>query len=310
MNEFSICSDRAVDEDVEAERLKVESIISEGRQCEYAMTAHSLTKYYGVSKAVNNISFTVEHRECFGLLGVKGAGKSSIFSILSGEVWIPRGNVYVANYHLRKGLRKYQSNIGYCPQYDALLDNMTGREMLELFSALRGVPLEMREQVIAAMIAFVDLKDHANKLTSKYNGGTKRKLSIALALIGNPSVVLLDEPTAGFDPSTRRKVWASLVRAQKNLEISFVLASHSMLECESLCGRIAILVSGSLRCLGSPQHLKSKWGQGFTMLIKLISNDDQKEIATRVSAMMDSMFPGKSFLKDSHQVRTYSRFET
>ncbi|OQR68276.1 ATP-binding cassette sub-family A member 1-like, partial [Tropilaelaps mercedesae] len=289
------------DSDVVAERRGVDAAIADAKVGDYAFIAHELTKFYSDFKAVDNISFRVNHNECFGLLGVNGAGKTTTFSILTGDLSMSEGNAYVADANLQASLRKFQSYIGYCPQFDALLDNMSGREMLELFCALRGVPSKQTETIVSQMISMSDIGLHANKPTSSYSGGTKRKLSIALAMIGNPAVLFLDEPTAGVDPAARRKIWATLTKAQKDLGTAIILTSHSMEECEALCSRLAIMVNGNFRCLGSSQHLKNKFGQGFTVIIKLKACETPSVVAPEVCAMMDRLFPGENKLKDSYQ---------
>lgn len=265
--------------------------------------AHELTKYYGSFKAVDEISFVVNDKECFGLLGVNGAGKTTTFGMLTGDLLMSAGNAYIQRSNLRTSVREFQGYIGYCPQFDALIETMTGREMLELFCALRGVPTSQTREIVNFMIGVADLQEHANKPTGMYSGGNKRKLSIAIAMIGNPHVMFLDEPTAGVDPAARRKIWTTLMQAQKELGSAIILTSHSMEECQALCNRLCIMVNGSFRCLGSSQHLKSKFGQGFTVLIKLKSSADEATVVPKVCATMDTLFPGENKLKDSHQVR-------
>ena len=119
------------------------------------------------------------------------------------------------------------------------------------------------------MIKMVDLHKYQNKITENYSGGNKRKLSLALAIIGNPPVVFLDEPTAGVDPFARRKIWTALDFLRQTYKSSLILTSHSMQESEALCGRIAIMVAGKFMCLGSTQHLRSKFGHGFSIDIKM-----------------------------------------
>lgn len=283
-----------------AERHAVDQAVANRDTANHALLAHELTKYYGSFRAVNSVSFSVQHKECFGLLGVNGAGKTTTFGMLTGDLLLSGGNAYIKKADLRHNLRKFQSYIGYCPQENTLIDNMTGREMLQLFCALRGVPKERTEPVVSHMIDLADLNLHAHKLTKTYSGGNKRKLSIAIAMIGNPPLLYLDEPTAGVDPAARRKIWATLSAAQRDLGSAVLLTSHSMEECEALCHRIAIMVGGTLRCLGSSQHLKEKFSQGFTILIKLSNESDAQEQA--VCDAMKKLFGETCSLTRSHQV--------
>lgn len=296
---------KELDADVEAERLRVDNAVTMGKFEDFALLAHEMLKDYGLFKrfrAVDNVSFGVAHHECFGLLGVNGAGKSTIFGLLTGDLVMSKGNAYIRKYDVRNSLQMYQRNIGYCPQYDALLDTMSGREMLELFCALRGVPSSEKKAIVKAMVSLADLEVDVDKPTVTYSGGNKRKLSVALAMVGNPPVIFLDEPTAGIDPDARRKIWATLSKAQRDLGTAIILTSHSMDECESLCGRIAIMVNGSFQCLGSSQHLKAKFGQGFTVVMKMKTSDEDGMIASKLCDTMNSMFKGMADLKDSHQV--------
>ena len=134
---------------------------------------------------------------------------------------------------------------------------LTGREMLTLFARIRG--LRTKDNVIKSEIEklanFVDLSDYLDRPCGQYSGGNKRKLNVALALIGRPKVMLLDEPTTGVDPAARRKIWETINNIRKS-GTSIILTSHSMEECEALCDRLAIMVQGSFQCLGGPQHIK------------------------------------------------------
>ncbi|XP_018496407.1 ATP-binding cassette sub-family A member 2 [Galendromus occidentalis] len=290
------------DVDVKTEREITDNIMavpnSRDRSDE-ALIVHGLSKYYGSFLAVDNVTFRVHDGECFGLLGVNGAGKTTTFGMLTGDLLMSRGNAFIHDSDVKTSLRKFQRHIGYCPQFDALIATMTCKELLQLFCALRGVPRHNTNEVVNFLIDIVDLTSHAHKTAGSYSGGNKRKLSIAIAMIGNPRVLFLDEPTAGIDPSARRKIWNALMRAQKDIGSAVVLTSHSMEECEALCHRLCIMVNGRLRCLGSTQHLKSKFGEGFTVLIKLRAR--QNHVACEVVHTMETMFPKNVILREHHQ---------
>jgi ABC-type multidrug transport system ATPase subunit len=140
---------------------------------------------------------------------------------------------------------------------------LTGREHIQIFSLLRGIS---SRQAISDTLSQFDLSEHADKLVKTYSGGTKRKLQIALAFIGNPKVVLLDEPSAGLDPSARRSLWNKIISMKEGRAI--VLTTHSMEEADALCSTIGILVNGKLKCIGSSQHLKNRFGGGYRISIK------------------------------------------
>ncbi|CAN8022545.1 unnamed protein product [Ixodes persulcatus] len=294
----------AEDTDVAKERAIVEELIRTGRADDEALVAVNLKRWFKTLQAVDNLTFRVHKNECFGLLGVNGAGKTTTFRMLTGDLPMSSGNAYIGSADLQHQLKKFQSMIGYCPQFDAQIDKLTGRETLEMFALIRGVPRRQLSNVVNYMISLADLEQHADKPTEAYSGGSRRKLSIAMALIGNPPVVFLDEPTAGVDPGARRKIWQGLDDVQKQMGAAVILTSHSMEECEALCQRISIMVNGSFRCMGSTQHLKSKFGQGFTVLVKL--RHDQAVTATAsavadVCNAMEDAFGGYCQLRDSHQ---------
>ena len=147
----------------------------------------------------------------------------------------------------------------------------------------------------------VDLKKHAYNCTENYSGGNRRKLSLALAIVGSPPVIFLDEPTSGVDPTARRKIWSTLVYIQDRYQSAIVLTSHSMEECEALCSRLAIMVNGKFKCLGPTQHLRKKFGQGFTIVIKLVRElSEDSDHIQRVKDRIQQSIPS-AVLKDSHQ---------
>lgn len=221
--------------------------------------------------AVQGLNLIIPRSECFGLLGVNGAGKTTTFNMLTGDISPTSGTAIIYGHDVRNDLRKVQQRIGYCPQFDALIERMTGRELLTMFARLRGIPERLISQAVEAEVVRLDLTKHASKQCGKYSGGNKRKLSTALALVGNPPIVFLDEPTTGMDPATRRYLWDVLISVTKEGR-SIVLTSHSMEECEALCTRLAIMVNGRFKCLGSIQHLKNKYGSGFYLQAKVRLN--------------------------------------
>ena len=202
------------------------------------------------------------------MLGVNGAGKTSTFKMLTGDVRISGGDAFVRGISLKNKMNEVHKIIGYCPQFDALLEEMTGREILEMFCLLRGVPSYMINALSLRLAHELNFMKHIDKPVTEYSGGNKRKLSTAVALIGNPSVVYLDEPTTGMDPGAKRNLW-NIVCKVRNSGKAIVLTSHSMEECEALCTRLAIMVNGEFKCIGSTQHLKNKFSKGYLLLVKV-----------------------------------------
>lgn len=258
-----------LEDDVASEKRRINDMASSASFRADALIVDNLTKNYGRLQAVNGVSFGVHEKECFGLLGTNGAGKTTTFRMITGDCFPSYGNAHHDDFDLVHSLRDFQLNLGYCPQFDPLLDKLTGREMLHLFGRLRGVCGDDLKIVTNDLIEMAGLKKYADKTTETYSGGNKRKLSLVLAIIGHPKVLLLDEPTSGVDPSSRRKIWNMLGMIRNQFGCSIVMTSHSMQECESICSRIGIMVAGQFRCLGSVQHLRNKYGQGFTLMIKI-----------------------------------------
>lgn len=179
---------------------------------------------------------------------------------------------------------QFVQQIGYCPQFDAVLGELTGTEMLTLIARLRGVLEYQIKNSVSSLVNLVGLNECAARPSSTYSGGNRRKLSTAMALIGNPPLVFLDEPTSGVDPASRRRVWAAVSQAVSRGQ-SVVLTSHSMEECEALCSRIIIMAKGTLRCVGTTMHLKAKYGQGCSLQIKLKNDPYQPYDDAQVSQL-------------------------
>jgi ATP-binding cassette subfamily A (ABC1) protein 3 len=181
--------------------------------------------------------------------------------MITGDEAVDSGSIILDSINLGSNMRQAQRRMGYCPQFDALIDLLTGEETLYMFARLRGVKSHLIPPIVNSLIALMSLQKHANKPVYAYSGGNKRKLSAAVALIGDPSIVFLDEPTTGMDPKARRHFWNAIAQFRDHGK-PIILTSHSMEECEALCTRLAIMVNGKFKCLGSIQHLKSKFGAG------------------------------------------------
>ena len=158
--------------------------------------------------AVEKVSFGLDYGECFALLGVNGAGKSTTFKTLTRDTIPTTGQITIAGYDVQKDFQEARKLIGYCPQHDALFPILTVSEHLWFYAKIKGVPANKRYNMIEKSIEALNLKDHRNKLSQTLSGGNKRKLSVAIAMLGNPPIVLLDEPSAGMDPEARRFMWS------------------------------------------------------------------------------------------------------
>ncbi|XP_017465331.1 PREDICTED: ATP-binding cassette sub-family A member 3 isoform X3 [Rhagoletis zephyria] len=255
------------DDDVDNEKSRILKMSSD-QLANQNLVLNSVTKYYGKFLAVNQVSLCVKENECFGLLGVNGAGKTTTFKMMTGDERITYGSAYIKGLSLESEMSKIYQDIGYCPQFDALLDDLTGRETLHIFCLLRGVRRNRISRIIDDLARSFGFTKHLDKPTKTYSGGNKRKLSTAIAVIGSPSVIYLDEPTTGMDPAARRQLWNMVCRIRDSGK-SIVLTSHSMEECEALCTRLAIMVNGEFKCIGSTQHLKNKFSKGLILKLKV-----------------------------------------
>ncbi|KAM6102210.1 ATP-binding cassette sub-family A member 13-like [Theristicus caerulescens] len=283
------------DVDVEMERQRLFG----GRTVNDVLVLYNLRKCYGAfskkNTAVESISLGIPRGECFGLLGTNGAGKSTTFKMLTGDIFPSAGRAVIRTpTGSEMDILSASSEgivIGYCPQQDALDELLTGWEHLYYYCTLRGIPKQDICKVAEDLVNRLHLNAHADKLVRTYSAGTKRKLSTAVALVGKPQILLLDEPSSGMDPCSKRYLWKTILKEVQD-GCAVVLTSHSMEECEALCTRLAIMVNGSFKCLGSPQHIKNRFGDGYSVKVWL-----SKEISYR-RMILDHLqlhFPGTQF---------------
>lgn len=245
---------------------------------------------------MSGLSFGVHKAECFGLLGLNGAGKTSTFKMLTGDTKITQGDAFVCGHSVRRELPLVRRQLGYCPQFDALDPLLTAREHLEFYSRLRGVPGLLLPSAVDEGLSRLGLLAYADRCAGTFSGGNKRKLSTAIALVGNPPLVFLDEPTSGMDPGARRFLWQCILQSVREGR-SVVLTSHSMEECQALCSRLTVMVNGRLACLGSAQHLKSKFGSGYTLVVRC-----PVEQTAAMESHMAQHLP-EAVLSESHHTR-------
>ncbi|XP_074643630.1 phospholipid-transporting ATPase ABCA1-like [Tubulanus polymorphus] len=289
------------DDDVAKERQRVLS----GEAKDDVMVLDNLTKVYSTRKgkhtAVDRLCLGVPKGQCFGLLGINGAGKTTTFKMLTGDLPVTGGDASVQGHSILSDLNQVHRNLGYCPQFDALFPLLTGRQHLYFYACLRGVPETDCAKVVKWAIERMGLTQYADKLAGDYSGGNKRKLSTAIALIGNPAIVFLDEPTTGMDPKARRFLWNCIIKMVKEGR-SVILTSHSMEECEALCNRLAIMVNGNFKCIGSTQHLKNKFGDGYTISLRLAGHSPTLE---PVITYMEDRFPTAVLKEEHHNMLQY-----
>ncbi|XP_044771201.1 phospholipid-transporting ATPase ABCA3-like [Neomonachus schauinslandi] len=297
-------SGKSENDDVQYERNRI--LEQPQELLNFTVLIKELTKIYFTCPAVlavRNISLGIQKEECFGLLGLNGAGKTTTFEILTGEETATSGDVFIENLSITKNLLEVRSKIGYCPQSDALLDYMTAREILVMYARLWGVPETQITQYVNKLLQSLNLEPYADKFIYTYSGGNKRRLSNAIALMGNPSVIFLDEPSTGMDPGARRLLWNTVTRARESGKV-IIITSHSMEECDALCTRLAIMVKGKFMCLGSPQHLKNKFGNVYILKAKFKMDTDENELEN-FKKYIATVFPGSELKHENQGILNY-----
>ncbi|XP_063562208.1 ATP-binding cassette sub-family A member 9 isoform X2 [Gorilla gorilla gorilla] len=215
--------------------------------------------------ATRNVSFCVKKGEVIGLLGHNGAGKSTTIKMITGDTKPTAGQVILKG----SGGGEPLGFLGYCPQENALWPNLTVRQHLEVYAAVKGLRKGDAMIAIKRLVDALKLQDQLKAPVKTLSEGIKRKLCFVLSILGNPSVVLLDEPSTGMDPEGQQQMWQVIRATFRNTERGALLTTHYMAEAEAVCDRVAIMVSGRLRCIGSIQHLKSKFGKDYLLEMKV-----------------------------------------
>lgn len=221
-----------------------------------AIRVTEVTKAYGKREVLDNVTLTVEHGQIYGLIGPSGSGKTTLVKIIVGMESPSAGEVQVLDIEIPN--LKVLQKIGYMAQSDALYSELTGKENLAFFAALFKLKKEERKQRIAYAADLVNLTSELSKKVGAYSGGMKRRLSLAVALIQDPSILILDEPTVGIDPELRLSIWQELSRLKKAGK-TILVTTHVMDEAEK-CDCLAMMRDGKILVSGSPTDLKDKFG--------------------------------------------------
>jgi ATP-binding cassette subfamily A (ABC1) protein 1 len=283
-------SDAEADPDVAAEALH--ALESEESKRTDVVRVLGLRRAYGLLKpklAVQDLKFGIRHGECFGLLGVNGAGKSTTMKMLTADVLPTSGTAMLGGYDILKQQYEVRQLLGYCPQTNPLLPLVTVMEHLRMFGRIKGIKEADLEDVCMRRMEELSLLPFKNKRAGNLSGGNKRKLCVAIALIGDPLVIFLDEPSAGMDPVAKRHMWDLI----SSMSATVVLTTHLMEEASALCDRITIMVDGRFRCLGTEQELKNKHGDGHELSFKL-RNPTEKDLAPLLAAI-DAVLDANGF---------------
>lgn len=218
------------------------------------VAARGLTKEYGGTRVVDRISFSIEPGEFLGILGPNGAGKTTTLKMLVGHVAASAGDLSVLGFAIPAQARQMRSRIGIVPQQDNLDQEFTVAENLRVYARYFGLSGSISRERIGRVLDFAALTDKADSKISHLSGGMKRRLSIARALLNEPELLILDEPTTGLDPQIRQAIWQLLRQLQKD-GLTIVLTTHYMDEAERLCRRIILMDHGHILADQSPQDL-------------------------------------------------------
>ena len=214
-------------------------------------------------------------------MGVNGAGKSSTFKALTGEANYQHGDVQINKYRVHRQFNKVRKYFGYCPQINNLIPDMNVREHLEFHAVLKNIVKSKRKSLIDKLMTEMDLTEYTKVRSKALSEGNKRKLCVAIAILGNPPIILLDEPSTGLDPKAKRSMWNIISRiSTKRKQSAVLLSTHSMEEAEALSTKIGIMVKGQFKCYGNSQHLKNKFSSGYDLEFKIKEPSEEQVIQT------------------------------
>ncbi|KAK4766653.1 hypothetical protein SAY87_008295 [Trapa incisa] len=278
--------------DVNEERERVELLLAES-STDYSIICSGLRKVYPGRDgnpekfAVRGLSLALPRGECFGMLGPNGAGKTSFINMMIGLTKPTSGAAYVQGMDIRTQMDSIYTSMGVCPQHDLLWETLTGREHLLFYGRLKNLKGSVLTQAVEESLKSVNLFTGgvADRQAGKYSGGMKRRLSVAISLIGDPKIVYMDEPSTGLDPASRNSLWNVVKHAKQDRAI--ILTTHSMEEAEALCDRLGIFVDGSLQCIGSSKELKARYGGSYVFTMTT-SPTHEVEVENLVKGFSDS----------------------
>jgi len=239
-----------------------------------ALTIKNLTKSYGDLIAVNDLSLEIFQGEIFGFLGPNGAGKTTTINMICGLLKSDTGSVFINGKSLRSNYQECKTLMGLCPQNLVIWESLTCLEQLEFMGQQYNVNRKRARNSAHELLDILGLNQKRNKLAKTLSGGMKRRLNLALALVHNPEILILDEPQAGLDPQSRLLVREYIRSLAKKKTV--ILTTHEMDEAERLSDRVAIIDNGKLLVLDTPDNLKNRIGKGDILEIKISKNQQEK----------------------------------
>jgi len=244
---------------------------------EYAIETRNLTKKYGALTAVDALDLRIKRGEIFGLLGPNGAGKTTLISMLCTMLEPTSGNAKVNGFDISAEQSAVRKNIGIVFQDPSLDDELTAWENLDIHGELYGMQGGVKQAAIGDALKTVELYDKKDELVKHYSGGMKRRLEIARGLMHAPAVLFLDEPTIGLDPQTRRRIWDSVKKMNREKNVTVILTTHYIDEADALCGRVAIVDHGKIVACGAPSKLKKKGESLEEVFLRLTGSEIREE---------------------------------
>ncbi|MEJ3745161.1 ABC transporter ATP-binding protein [Actinomycetes bacterium KLBMP 9797] len=245
--------------------------------------ARGLVKRFGTFTAVDGIDVDVQRGEAFGFLGPNGAGKSSTMRMVGCVSPPTDGTLRILGMDPRRDGSAIRARLGVCPQLDNLDPELTVRENLTTYARYFGIPRRVARQRAAELLDFVQLTERAGSKVEPLSGGMKRRLTIARALVNEPEIVLLDEPTTGLDPQARHLVWERMFRL-KQQGVTLVLTTHYMDEAEQLCDRLVVMDGGRIAAEGSPRELIGRYSTREVVELRFLA-DSQDDFAGKLTGV-------------------------
>ncbi len=248
-----------------------------------AVRVEGVRKSYGEVEAVRGVSFEVLDGELFGLLGPNGAGKTTLMRMIVGILPPDEGRIEIKGIDVWRSPKAVKRIIGYSPQENVAYSDHTGYENLMFYAGLYGIPRGEARRRAKELLELVGLSDAANRRVETYSGGMKRRLNLAIALVNDPEVLILDEPTTGLDPRVRREVWDVLLKLRGEGK-SILMATHYMEEAEALSMRVGIMDEGRIVALDNPEELKRRVGLRSVIEVEISGEGNPIPILSEFSA--------------------------
>lgn len=240
---------------------------------EYTIETSELTRKFGDLVAVDHVNFKVEEAELWGLLGPNGAGKTTTIRMLCCLLTPTDGTAKVGGYDVQKKAGGIRKLIGVCPQEATVYDRLTGRENVNLIGKMHKMPKTELKKKTDELLEKIGLAERADDQVITYSGGMKRRLDLIMALVHDPPILFLDEPTLGLDPAVRRAVWDFILELKERKK-TVVMTTHYMEEADELCDRVAIIDYGKIIAEDSPENLKEKSGRGDVVEMEFSGSAD------------------------------------